>query len=83
MKWWRYSKDIEKEIVIVLIQGMFFVAFYAIFAYLIQFSSFLSLPLLLGILTFQGICLFFSVYFLIFSVMITKKWIDMTYKDKK
>jgi len=83
MKWWRYSKDIEKELIIVLTQGLFFVAFYVIFAYLSQFSSFLSLPLLLGIVAFQGICLFFSIYFLIFSILITKKWIDITYKDRK
>ena len=83
MKWWRYSKDVEKELIIVLATGMLFVTLYSIFSYLTKFSFILDPTFFIGIIIMRGICLFFSVYFLIFAVLITKKWIDMTYANKR
>ena len=67
MRWMYYDKDIGKQINIALGVGVIFVLFYAIFDYF-------DVPAI------KWISLFCAAYFLVFSLMFSKKWIDKNYR---
>jgi len=70
IKWIRAFDSIEKQINATLAAMTLFLIFYAIYGYIDLWIA----PII------QIICLFSAVYFLVFSLLLTKKWADKKYK---
>jgi hypothetical protein len=78
MKWMLYSRNLEKQINFSLLKMMIFSFFYVIFDKFIEgVTDCLTYTLLTTAKIISGL---FIIYFLVYSLLLTKRWVERKYK---
>jgi hypothetical protein len=72
MKWMYCHKDLGRQVNTTLISLVIFLIFYFIFEHLEWMSELMHF--------FKLLCLIFVAYLFVFALLLTKRWIDKTYK---